>query len=374
MLPKHVIRLHEPTPPRAQAQALAIPLKAPATGAALDQLQRPLRDLRISVTDRCNFRCAYCMPRAAFGPEHLFLPSAQLLSFEEITRSARLLVDVGITKIRLTGGEPLLRKNLDALVAMLNVLRTPQGKTLDLSLTTNASLLARQAQALKNAGLQRLTVSLDALDDATFRRMNDADFSVAQVLHGIDAAHRAGFEHIKVNMVVQRGVNDHQIEPMAQHFRGSGMVLRFIEYMDVGSTNGWQMDQVLPSAQVLERLLAIAPLEALEPHTLSETAQRWRWKDGSGEIGLISSVSRAFCQHCTRLRLSTEGQLYLCLFAHQGHDLRALLRNPDCSDDEIKAALSQLWSERADQYSALRGAAAGAVKTMQPVEMHYIGG
>jgi GTP 3',8-cyclase len=249
-------------------------------------------------------------------------------------------------------------------------LRTPAGgQRLDLSLTTNASLLAQKAQALKDAGLQRITVSLDALDDAVFRRMNDADFSVAQVLAGLDAAHGVGFENIKINMVVQRGVNDSQIEAMARHFRGSGMVLRFIEYMDVGSTNGWQMTQVLPCAQVLERLSNIAPLEALEPHTPSETAQRWRWSDGRGEVGLISSVSRAFCRHCTRLRLSTEGQLYLCLFAHQGHDLRS----EAVSDEQIKAALAQLWGERADRYSELRETV-GPLKDMKPVEMHYIGG
>jgi GTP 3',8-cyclase len=351
-------------------QTLPVPDQAVTIGP--DMLQRPLRDLRISVTDRCNFRCGYCMPRSVFGPGYSFLPTAELLSFEEITRSARLLVALGVQKIRLTGGEPLLRKNLDTLVAMLSELRTLTGQALDLSLTTNASLLAHKAQALKNAGLKRLTVSLDALDEAIFRRMNDADFSVAQVLAGLDAAHQAGFTNIKVNMVVQRGVNDSQIEPMARHFRGSGVVLRLIEFMDVGRTNGWQRDQVMPSWQVLERLRAIAPLEALKPNTPGETAQRWRWVDGSGEIGFISSVSRAFCRNCTRLRLSTEGRLYLCLFAHQGHDLRALLRS-DHSDVQIQSALALLWSGREDRYSEQRGMP-NSDAGFRPVEMHYIGG
>jgi GTP 3',8-cyclase len=371
-MPQRFIPLHEvssPTSAHQPAQALTLPHQPWPMG--LDALQRPLRDLRISVTDRCNFRCGYCMPRSVFGAGYTFLPTSELLSFEEITRSARLLVGLGVQKIRLTGGEPLLRKNLEKLIAMLSALRTTTGQTLDLSLTTNASLLARKAQALKDAGLQRLTVSLDALDEATFRRMNDADFSVAQVLAGIDAAQQQGFTHIKVNMVVQRGVNDFQIEAMARHFRGSGVVLRFIEFMDVGRTNGWRLDQVVPSAQVLERLSAVALLEPLEPHTPSETAQRWRFKDGSGEIGLISSVSRAFCRNCTRLRLSTQGRLYLCLFAQQGHDLRALLRS-DCADDQIQSALACLWSRREDRYSELRSVL--DTTGVKPVEMHYIGG
>jgi cyclic pyranopterin phosphate synthase len=353
---------------------------AEPTGLLADRLGRPLHDLRISVTDRCNFRCSYCMPKEVFDKHYTFLPHSSLLSFEELARVARLFVAHGVRKVRLTGGEPLLRKNLEILIGMLAELRTPDGAPLDLTLTTNGSVLARKAQALKDAGLKRLTVSLDALDDAMFRRMNDADFPLADVLAGIDAAQRAGFESIKVNMVVKRGTNDAQILPMARHFRGSGMVLRFIEYMDVGATNGWRMDEVLPSAQVVERIGAELPLEPLEPSAPGETAQRWRYADGSGEIGVISSVTQAFCRDCNRARLSTEGKLFLCLFASRGHDLRALLRGqaPDgsaWSDEQIAAAIGLVWGEREDRYSELRGALQAAPGSGERrVEMHYIGG
>ena len=347
------------------------------TGLLADTLGRPLRDLRISVTDRCNFRCSYCMPKEVFDKHYEFLPHSSLLSFEEIARLARQFVAHGVRKIRLTGGEPLLRKNLERLVEMLAALRTAgDGVPLDLTLTTNGSVLARKAQALKDAGLQRITVSLDALDDAVFRRMNDADFPVADVLAGIEAAQRVGLGPIKVNMVVKRGTNDDQIVAMARHFRHSGAVLRFIEYMDVGATNGWRMDEVLPSAEVVARIAAEFPLQPLGAQQPGETAQRWRYADGAGEIGVISSVTQAFCHDCNRARLSTEGKLYLCLFAHRGHDLRALLREGR-SDAEIAAAIGGVWNRRADRYSELRSEA-GADPSSAPagrrVEMHYIGG
>jgi cyclic pyranopterin phosphate synthase len=363
---------------RYRATLPAVPTQAsPPTGQLSDRLGRPLRDLRISVTDRCNFRCSYCMPKEVFDKHYAFLPHSSLLSFEEITRIAALFVAHGVRKIRLTGGEPLLRKNIEALVQMLSALRTPEGEPLDLTLTTNGSVLARKAQALKDAGLQRVTVSLDGLDDAVFRRMNDVDFPVADVLAGIDEARRVGLGPIKVNMVVKRGTNEQEILPMARHFRGSGVVLRFIEYMDVGATNGWRMDEVLPSAQVLERLHAAHPVVALDPTTGGETAERWRYADGGGEIGVISSVTQAFCHDCNRARLSTEGKLFLCLFASQGHDLRALLRG-GYSDEQIAGAIGLIWADRADRYSELRSAqpadATSSATTQRRVEMHYIGG
>ena len=353
------------------------------SGLLSDRLGRPLRDLRISVTDRCNFRCSYCMPKEVFDRDYRFLPQSSLLSFEEITRVARAFVAHGVRKLRLTGGEPLLRKHLESLVAMLAALRTPEGDELDLTLTTNASLLERKAQALADAGLKRITVSLDALDDAVFRRMNDVDFPVDDVLRGIDAALAAGLGPVKVNMVVKRGTNDHEIVPMARYFRerhGSRVALRFIEYMDVGNTNGWRMDEVLPSAKVVERLSQVFPLEPLEATQPGETAQRWRYRDGAGEVGLISSVTQAFCRDCNRARLSTEGKLFLCLFATRGHDLRALLRGVQATgqpwtDAQIAAAIGLIWSERADRYSELRSAEAPASDVgTRRVEMHYIGG
>ena len=346
-------------------------------GLLSDRIGRPLHDLRISVTDRCNFRCSYCMPKEVFDREYKFLPQTSLLSFEEITRVARLFVAHGASKLRLTGGEPLLRKHLEVLIAQLAALRTPAGQPLDITLTTNGSLLSRKAQALRDAGLKRVTVSLDALDDAIFRRMNDVDFPVADVLRGIEAAQRAGLAPIKINMVVKRGTNDHEIVPLARHVRehcGPGVVLRFIEYMDVGATNGWRMDEVLPSAEVVQRLSQAFALEPLQASAAGETAQRWSYVDGGGEIGVISSVTQAFCSDCNRARLSTEGKLFLCLFASRGHDLRALLRG-GYSDAQIAGAIGLIWGERDDRYSELRSAMAAAPGSGERrVEMHYIGG
>jgi cyclic pyranopterin phosphate synthase len=356
-----------------------------STGAELTELKdahgRILRDLRISVTDRCNFRCSYCMPKEVFDKNHQYLPQSALLSFEEITRLTRQFVAQGVRKIRLTGGEPLLRKNIEVLIAQLAALRTPEGLPLDLTLTTNGSLLAKKAQALKDAGLQRVTVSLDGLDDAVFRNMNDVDFPVAEVLRGIDAAQAAGLGPIKVNMVVKRGTNEQQILPMARHFKGTGIVLRFIEYMDVGATNGWRMDEVLPSADVVRLLQTEWPLVALEHASSGETAQRWGYVDANGqpdqqagEIGVISSVTQAFCGDCNRARLSTEGQLYLCLFANRGYDLRSLLRGGS-ADAQLSAAIRNIWEQRTDQYSALRSTMPpGSPTSGQRVEMSYIGG
>ncbi|ACB34558.1 molybdenum cofactor biosynthesis protein A [Leptothrix cholodnii SP-6] len=372
------------TPLSPRGLRVAIPATSPddAGSPLVDALGRPLRDLRISVTDRCNFRCSYCMPKEVFDKNHQFLPHAQLLSFEEITRLARIFVERGVRKIRLTGGEPLLRKNIERLIEMLAVLRTPDGQALDLTLTTNGSLLARKARSLRDAGLQRVTVSLDAMDDAIFRRMNDVDFPVADVLEGIAAAEAAGMAPIKVNMVVKRGTNDHEVLPMARHFRenhGARVVLRFIEYMDVGATNGWRMDEVLPSAQLQARIHAEYPLHALEHANVGETAERWGYQDGRGEIGFISSVTQAFCGDCNRARLSTEGQLYLCLFAGQGHDLRTLLRGPvdgrSATDADISAAVDALWRARRDRYSQLRSELpASPAGSARRVEMSYIGG
>jgi GTP 3',8-cyclase len=345
------------------------------SGALSDTLARPLRDLRISITDRCNFRCVYCMPREVFGKDYPFLPHAALLSFEEIERLARLFVAHGVEKIRLTGGEPLLRKDIERLIERLAALTTPDNRPLDLTLTTNGSLLARKARSLKDAGLTRVTVSLDALDDALFQRMNDAGCTAEAVLDGIAAAQAAGLAPLKVNMVVKRGTNDTEIIPMAQHFKGSGVVLRFIEYMDVGTSNGWNMQEVLPSADVVARIAEHFPLVPLEAHSPAETAQRWGYADGSGEIGVISSVTRAFCGTCTRARLSTEGKLYLCLFASSGHDLRALVRG-GATDVEIASAIAHIWQARGDRYSQLRGSATTDAQSgaANRVEMSYIGG
>ena len=339
-------------------------------GNLADRLQRPLRDLRISVTDRCNFRCTYCMPKSVFDHAYQFLPQSSLLSFEEIFRLAQLFVAHGTEKLRLTGGEPLLRKNVEELITRLASLRTPRGEPVELTLTTNASLLVRKAEALAKAGLKRISVSLDALDDQTFRRMNDVEFPVADVIAGIEAADRAGLRPLKINMVVRRGVNDHDILPMAAHFRGSGHILRFIEYMDVGSSNGWQLEEVVTSAEIIERIGSIYPLEAIDPNYVGEVAQRWRYRDGSGEIGVISSVSQPFCGDCSRARLSTEGRLYTCLFASNGHDLRALLRN-GYGDTEIASAIGLIWQQREDRYSEIRSRT--AVRGNR-IEMSYIGG
>lgn len=335
-----------------------------------DRLGRRLRDLRISVTDRCNFRCTYCMPREVFGRDYAFLPQSALLSFEEITRVAGVFVANGVRKIRLTGGEPLLRKNLDRLVGMLAGLRSPAGERPELALTTNGALLRRQAAALRSAGLDRLTVSLDSLDDAIFRHMNDADYPVGDVLDGIEAARRAGFERVKVNMVVKRGVNDDGIVPMAAHFRGGPHIVRFIEFMDVGNSNGWRLDDVVPSAEVVRRIDEAFGLEPIAPNYPGEVARRWRYRDGGGEIGVISSVTRPFCADCSRARLSTEGKLFTCLFASHGHDLRALLRN-GVDDAGLAAAIGAVWGARDDRYSALRSS---ATPGLRKIEMSYIGG
>ena len=360
---------------RLQSRVARVPATPiPATGLLGDALGRPLRDLRISVTDRCNFRCSYCMPKEIFDKDYAYLPHSALLSFEEITRVARVFVAHGVQKIRLTGGEPLLRKNVELLIEQLAALRTTEGRPLDITLTTNGSLLERKAASLKAAGLQRVTVSLDGLDDAIFRAMNDVDFPVADVLRGIDAAQAAGLGPIKVNMVVKRGTNDDQILPMARHFKGSGIVLRFIEYMDVGATNGWRMDEVLPSAEVVQRIHAELPLVQLDPSAPGETAERWGYADGAGEIGVISSVTQAFCGDCNRARLSTEGQLYLCLFATHGHDLRHLIRGT-ASDEELASAIGAIWQGRDDRYSQLRASMPPDVSTgTRRIEMSYIGG
>jgi cyclic pyranopterin phosphate synthase len=362
----------------ARTSALTVPQDAARAavqdGMLADALGRPLHDLRISVTDRCNFRCVYCMPKDVFDKDYAYLPHSSLLSFEEITRVARLFVEQGVTKIRLTGGEPLLRKNLENLVAQLRGLSTPSGRPLDLTLTTNGSLLARKARILKEAGLDRVTVSLDAIDDAVFKRMNDVDFAVGDVLAGIDAAHAAGFASVKVNMVVKGGMNDDQILPMARHFKGTPAILRFIEYMDVGASNGWNMDEVVPSGDVVRRIGAEMPLAPLSANYAGETAARWRYLDGGGEIGVISSVTQAFCRDCSRIRLSTEGKLYTCLFATRGHDLRALLREGR-SDADMTAAIRQLWQRRADRYSETRTDATPALeRSGRRIEMSYIGG
>jgi len=346
-------------------------LREQPAGLLGDALGRPLHDLRISVTDRCNFRCVYCMPKDVFDKQYEFLPHSALLSFEEITRVARQFVAHGVHKIRLTGGEPLLRKNIERLVGMLAALRTPAGERVDLTLTTNGTLLRQKAQALKDAGLNRVTVSLDSLDDTVFRRMNDVDFPVARVLDGIDAAIAAGLGPVKVNMVVKKGVNDDQVLPMARHFKGSPVILRFIEYMDVGSSNGWRMDDVLPSREVVQRIHAELPIVELDPNYTGETAERWRYVDGGGEIGVISSVTQAFCQDCSRARLSTEGSVYTCLFGSQGHDLRAIVRASD-DDAVLAAAIARLWRARGDRYSELRSQQ--SARPLHKVEMSYIGG
>jgi cyclic pyranopterin phosphate synthase len=343
------------------------PVSAAASGGAplRDRMNRPLRDLRISVTDRCNFRCVYCMPKEVFGRDYQFLERKALLTFEEIARLARIFTGLGVEKIRLTGGEPLVRRNLEQLIEMLAAI-----PGLDLTLTTNGSLLRQKARALKAAGLKRITVSLDSLDDAVFRAMNDVDFPVARVLEGIDAAADAGLAPIKVNMVVKRGLNEASILPMARHFRRAGHILRFIEYMDVGHTNGWRMDDVVSAREIVETISAEMPLEPADPNYTGEVAERWRYRDGSGEIGVIASVTQAFCRDCTRLRLSTEGSLYTCLFATAGHDLRALLRG-GADDDALRAAIEAVWVKRADRYSEIRGE--HTVK-LAKVEMSYIGG
>ena len=330
---------------------------------ALDTLRRPLRDLRISVTDRCNFRCTYCMPKEVFGRDYRFLDRRELLTFEEIARVAGVFVGLGTRKIRITGGEPLVRRDLERLVEQLATL------DVDLTLTTNGSLLAAKARTLADAGLRRVTVSLDALDDATFRTLNDVEFPVDRVLEGIDAAVAAGLP-VKVNAVVKRGVNEDQIVPMAGFFRERGQTLRFIEYMDVGHTNGWRLDEVVPAREIVAALDHAFGVEPVEPSYRGEVAQRWRYRDGSGEVGVIASVTQPFCGDCTRARLSAEGRLFTCLFAVRGTDLRALVRD-GASDEQLAAAVGSIWAARTDRYSELRSA---ATSELPKVEMSYIGG
>ena len=332
----------------------------------IDTLGRPLHDLRISVTDRCNFRCTYCMPKEVFGHDWEFLSRELLLSFEEIARLTRIFVGLGVRKVRLTGGEPLLRKDVESLVAILAAIEGVN----DLTLTTNGSLLERKAAALAAAGLDRVTVSLDSLDDATFMRMNDVEFPVAKVLDAIDAAAAAGLGPIKVNVVVKRGVNDHEVVDMARHFKGTGHIVRFIEYMDVGHTNGWRLDDVVPAAEVVSRISAAMPMEMVAPNYPGEVANRYRYEDGTGEIGVIASVTRPFCGSCTRARLSAEGSLYTCLFATGGHDLRGMLRS-GADDQSVMEAISAVWSRRSDRYSEIRSEATAG---WDKVEMSYIGG
>jgi cyclic pyranopterin phosphate synthase len=334
-------------------------------GEPRDTFRRPLHDLRVSVTDRCNFRCVYCMPKEVFGKDFQFLPRAEILSFEEIERLVRVFVGLGVRKVRLTGGEPLVRRNIETLVAML-----ARVSDLDLTLTTNGSLLAAKARALRDAGLKRVTVSLDSLDDATFKSMNDVDFPVARVLEGMDAAEAAGLAPLKVNMVVKRGLNENSILPMARYFRGTGRILRFIEYMDVGSSNGWRLDDVVSAREIVATIDREMPLEAIGKNYTGEVAERWRYRDGSGEIGVIASVTQAFCADCTRARLSADGSLYTCLFATQGHDLRALVRS-DATDAKIGDAIAAIWTARDDRYSEQRSEETTGLKK---IEMSFIGG
>jgi GTP 3',8-cyclase len=330
-----------------------------------DTLGRPLRDLRISVTDRCNFRCTYCMPKEVFGREYQFLERDELLTFEEIERVAGVFVAHGITKIRLSGGEPLIRRNLERLVEMLA--RIPG---LDLAMTTNASLLAHKAEPLRRAGLERITVSLDSLDNEVFMAMNDVRFPVDRVLEGIEAAEASGFHPIKVNCVVRRGMNEYTVVDMARRFKGTGHIVRFIEYMDVGTTNGWRLDDVVPARQIVDMIDAEMPIEPIEPNYQGEVANRYRYRDGSGEIGIIASVTQPFCRTCTRARLSADGSLYTCLFATVGHDLRAAIRS-GASDDDLSSLIAGIWARRGDRYSEIRSA---DTASLPKVEMSYIGG
>ena len=330
-----------------------------------DVFGRPLRDLRVSVTDRCNFRCVYCMPKEIFGKDYAFLPQDQVLTFEEIARLVRIFVGLGVQKVRLTGGEPLVRRDLERLVGMLSPIAD-----LDLTLTTNGSLLAAKAKALAAAGLKRVTVSLDSLDDETFMKMNDVDFPVQRVLDGIAAAEAAGLAPIKVNMVVRRGLNESSVLPMARHFRGTGHVLRFIEYMDVGTSNGWRLDDVVPAREIVAAIGREFPLDPVEPAYRGEVAGRYRYRDGAGEVGVISSVTQPFCADCTRARLSADGSLYTCLFATEGHDLRSLLR-AGTSDEDIRMAVMAVWAAREDRYSELRSADTAGLRK---IEMSFIGG
>jgi len=337
----------------------------------IDTLGRPLRDLRISVTDRCNFRCAYCMPAEVFGRDFAFLPHAEVLTYEEIARLAAVFLSLGVTKLRLTGGEPLVRRDIARLVAMLSELRLPGGGEPDIALTTNGSALRALAPALAAAGLRRVTISLDSLDDTVFRRMNGVDFPVARVLDGIAAAREAGMAPVKVNMVVKRGENEASVVPMARWARDEGLVLRYIEYMDVGTTNGWRMDDVVPAREVVESIDAVLPLEPAEPTYRGEVAARWRYRDGGGEIGVIASVTAPFCGDCTRARLSAEGKLYTCLFSAVGHDLRDPLRAGE-TDAALRERIAAIWEPRSDRYSEERTEVGAAARPR--IEMFALGG
>ncbi len=343
------------------------------SGSLLDTLQRPLHDLRISVTDRCNFRCPYCMPKEIFGKDHHYLGQKELLTFEEISRLTQVFIAHGVKKIRLTGGEPLLRKGIEDLVSMLSNLRSIDQQPLDLTLTTNGSLLGKKAQALKDAGLKRITISLDGMSEKIFRAMNDVDFPLSEVLASIDSALAVGFESVKINMVVKKGVNDQEILPMIRHFKGSGVIPRFIEYMDVGNSNGWRLQEVLSSREVIDLIQTEFPITPIDANYPGEVAQRWKFSDQSGEFGVISSVTNTFCHDCTRARLSMEGKVYLCLFANQGFDLRSLLRS-GADNLTLSNVLRSIWSQRTDRYSELRSQIKEDGTQFQKVEMSYIGG
>lgn len=357
---------------REEVLSLPVPVAGPILqkeGRVFDQRQRPLRDLRISVTDHCNFRCRYCMPREKFDAHHKFLAHTELLTFEEIFRLVRLFTDLGIEKVRLTGGEPLLRRHIEELIAQLKTIQTQNGKPLDIAMTTNASILDRKAQALKEAGLDRITVSLDALSEPLFQSINDVGFEAAKVLKGIEAAQAVGLP-VKVNTVIKKGMNEGEILPLAERFRFSGVTLRFIEYMDAGTANDWRMDDVVASKDIISRINAVWPIEPAQPDYRGEVAQRWRYKDGAGEIGFISSVTQAFCRDCTRARLSVEGGLFLCLFADRGYDIRTMLRG-GATDEEIREAVARIWTQRQNHYSEIR---TEATAKRHRIEMQYIGG
>jgi GTP 3',8-cyclase len=339
----------------------------------LDSLRRPLCDMRISVTDRCNLRCIYCMPKEVFDKDHVYLPRNELLTFQEVERLARIFVRLGVKKIRLTGGEPLLRNGIEHLIEKLARLQTDTAEPVEIALTTNGALLAHKAQSLKDAGLSRVTVSLDGLSDATFQRMSGSQLAVATVLKGIAAAQATGLGPVKINMVIKRGVNEHEIVPMAEHFRHSAIVLRFIEFMDVGSSNGWRMDDVVSAREILDRIAGQFPIVPLDPNYRGEVARRWRYADGGGEFGVIAAVTNAFCHECSRVRLSTEGKLYTCLFASEGVDLRTLLRQTE-GDRELTKLIADGWNNRTDQYSQQRHTATRAATCCKKVEMSYIGG
>ena len=339
----------------------------------LDKRGRPLRDVRISITDRCNFRCRYCMPKEKFEKNHSFLSHTEVLSFEEIMRLAKIFVANGVEKIRLTGGEPLLRKGVENLIAKLSELKTWEGKPLDVAVTTNGAALSAKSKALAAAGLKRLTVSLDAMDPEIYMKLNDVGFPIEKTLAGIKAAHDAGIPSIKINVVVKRGVNENELLKIVEHFKGTGIIVRFIEYMDVGSSNGWRLDDVIPSKEIVRQINAVYPIEPADPNYPGEVATRWKFKDGSGEVGFISSVSEPFCKECSRIRLSVDGKLYKCLFATEGFDIRQMLRGGG-TDEEIADAIGRIWSNRDEHYSEIRTQATAKERQNKRIEMSYIGG